>query len=264
MIGTLKGPRAKVDRAKKHIAELQDTIGSLVFTHSANPEAILIEDDPNSPKRIYKVGRIPKVPEYIPAIIGDVIHNLRSALDLLLGQLILASGQEIAKEYFPIAWTRKKFESRCDTEIKGRVGKDPFDLICASEAYRGGQGDALWRVHALDIEDKHRLLFVVGLGFHGVTPTFPAEWFPPEAVEALGSLSLLVVPEDSMVPLKEGDVLFIDNDRTEEKTEPKFALFVAFSELEIVHGESVVPTVLSLAESVEGTIKAFAPFLSTT
>lgn len=39
-------------------------------------------------------------------------------------------------------------------------------------------------------------------------------------------MGLLLNPADKMVPLKEGDVLFIDNEPSVPKTEPKFALFV--------------------------------------
>lgn len=45
MDGSMRGPRAKIERAKKHVKELEVAIGALVFSHSANPDVILVEED---------------------------------------------------------------------------------------------------------------------------------------------------------------------------------------------------------------------------
>jgi len=256
--GNMRGPRAKIERAKKEINELEAKIGDLTFANSTHPQVILIEDDPQTAHRLYKLGDLPEIPDHIPALAGNVVHNLRASLDLLFGQLIVANGKEIGEDYFPIAYTRKNFKSRCEGEVKGRVGEDALKLIRATEAYRGGKGDAFWRVHRLDIEDKHRLLFVVGFGFRSFGVPMPTEHFSPEAVALFEGMGLFLMPEDRMVPLKKGDVIFVDQQPAVAKTEVKFRLDVAFNESQIVQGEPLLPTLVGFAEKVEGTVEAFA------
>ena len=236
--------------------------GDLTFAHSTHPHVILIEDDPETTQRVYKAGYIPELPDHFATITGDVVHNLRSSLDLLIGQLRLANGKSLGEGYFPISDTREKFKARCKAEVEGHVGKDAFKLVCATEAYRGGKGHALWQVHRLDIEDKHRLLFVVGFGYRSFRLPFPTSMFPPGAERVIEEMAPFVRPADRQVPLKQGNELFIDPDRTDPKTEPKLRLDVAFSESEIVQGEPILPTLLGLTEAVEGAVEDSPRFWS--
>jgi hypothetical protein len=45
MGGSMNGPRAKIERAKKHIHELETAVGGLVFSKSTHPDVIVTEDD---------------------------------------------------------------------------------------------------------------------------------------------------------------------------------------------------------------------------
>jgi hypothetical protein len=156
MTGSLRGPRAKVERAKQHINDLETTLGGTFATvsHDTHPDLILREVDPETQKAFYKLGHELEVPDAISTIAGDVVHNLRSAFDLLLRQLFVANGQKPGEDYFPTAGSRERFVARCKGEIHRNVGQDAFDLIKATEAYPGGNGDTIWRIHQLDIEDK--------------------------------------------------------------------------------------------------------------
>jgi hypothetical protein len=107
------------------------------------------------------------------------------------------------------------------------------------------RGDALWRLHRLDIEDKHRLLFVIGLSFRSIgLPLAPDIFFGPTG---------------ALAPLEQGDVLFTGLPSPEPKNEPQFRMDVAFAESEIVEGEPLIPTLLFFAEAVEQSIESFAP-----
>jgi len=114
----MRGPRAKVERAKKHVGELQATLSGLVYSHTNNPDEIVTEDEPQTGNRLYKIGEIPKIPDEIATIAGDTVHNLRASLDLLFGQLVVANGETVGEDYFPISNTRQKFVTRCKSQIK--------------------------------------------------------------------------------------------------------------------------------------------------
>jgi len=257
--GSMRGPRAKVERAKKHVGELQATLSGLVYSHTNNPDEIVTEDEPQTGNRLYKIGEIPKIPDEIATIAGDTVHNLRASLDLLFGQLVVANGEQVGEDYLPISNTRQKFVTRCKSQIKPRIGEDAFKLICTTEAYRGGKGDALWRVHRLDIEDKHRLLFVVAYDFYSFSPMIPTGVFPDEAMEAFESMGIFLNPARPRARLEEGYVLLTDADTSTQKTDPQFRLDVSFAESEVVQGKPLLPSLVELIQAVEGTVEAFAP-----
>jgi hypothetical protein len=94
MSGSMRGPRGKIKRAKKHITEYEAALGDLTFSNSTHPQVIVTDDDLEPGKKAYKIASIPCVLDDTEAIAGDAIHNLRVSLDLLFGQLILANGKK--------------------------------------------------------------------------------------------------------------------------------------------------------------------------
>jgi hypothetical protein len=269
MAGSLEGPRDKIERAKKHVSELEVAVSGLVFSHTTHPHVILTENDPKSDNVLYKIATVPKVPGEIAAIAGDAIHNLRAPLDLLMTQLVERAGRMPKNRrtpYFPIGDDRKGFEARCDAKVEALVGKDALDCIRAAEPYRGGKGEAAWYLHDLDIEDKHRVKYGLGFNLSALTLPFPKVQFddvdPKESAvfnEMTGKLMDTVFwrPGDGMFPLKDGDVLF--SGPAEPTNDPKFRFDVAFAEPQIVHADPVLPALTQYGQAVEGLVESFAP-----
>jgi hypothetical protein len=93
------------------------------------------------------------LPEDIPLIIGDAIHNLRTAIDFAYGEVVGGS-----KARFPIRDKEKKFTKAIeDGEIDKLFPKLARLLRNKIKPYPTGDG-ALWALHDLDIADKHKLL----------------------------------------------------------------------------------------------------------
>jgi hypothetical protein len=150
------GLLAKLERADKHIFDLTELRDDW---KEGEEDRIGIEDDPNTRDRIYKVINIPPIPEDIPLITGDAVHNIRSALDHLAHALMVLSKRSpgpFDRVQFPIAVNSKKFET-VKTRIKG-ARPEAIKAIEGIEPYGGGAGEILWHLHSLDIIDKHRLL----------------------------------------------------------------------------------------------------------
>jgi len=103
------------------------------------------------------------VPSKVSVIFGDVVHNLRSALDDLAWQLSLACGGEPNRSTaFPVF---DEIPADLGAEIARRVpsaSAEIVDTIRGLEPYRGGKGTKVWQIHQLNIIDKHRLLVKVG------------------------------------------------------------------------------------------------------
>src|SRR2546425_13371311 len=103
--------RAKVARANKHIQELD---AALVAFFKTNPYVVQGKHDPDTGRPVYKMTKVDPVSVAVPVIAGDVLQNLRSALDYLAYQLVsvgTGSSGPFDYVYFPIAASAAKYES---------------------------------------------------------------------------------------------------------------------------------------------------------
>jgi len=269
MAGSMRGPRSKIERAKKHIREFELAVSGLVFANTTHPHVIVTESDPESGNVLHKIAQVPCVPDEIAAIAGDAIHNLRSSLDLLMSQLVERAGNMPSDRWtpsFPFGNDWESFVARCDSKVKALIGKDALDRLLASEAYRGGKGEAAWYLHHLDIEDKHRVVYELGFNLASQTLAFPRiepqELGPKRTAEfnrAIGEMmeGLFWRPTDRIFPLEVGDVLF--SGPPEPTNDPKFRLDVAFAEPEIVEAEPVLPALTQYGQATEALVESFAP-----
>jgi hypothetical protein len=92
---------AKVDRAKEHLRDLQRELRSFF---ASDPYVVATKVAPETRRLIYYVADVADPPVKLSMIVGDAIHNLRSALDhLAYGLVVLGSGEEPSTHiYFPI------------------------------------------------------------------------------------------------------------------------------------------------------------------
>ena len=159
MIPLFNGAKLKVKRADQHISELQQFISEFLKTDFCR---IFIEVDPNDGNQILKFQSIRDMPHELPLVIGDVIHNLRSALDLMTCEIVTMAGESVDRNIeFLVRDDRDKLITAInDRKIKA-APKSIIDLIVDTiKPYKGGN-DALCALHDLDILDKHKLLIPV-------------------------------------------------------------------------------------------------------
>jgi hypothetical protein len=84
---SLDGMRVKLARARRHVDELKAILGSV-----ADDAVASINGQPSgtNPSVLeYRVMRVPPLDPVASAVVGDIVHNLRSALDHLAWQLVL-------------------------------------------------------------------------------------------------------------------------------------------------------------------------------
>lgn len=94
---------AKVEHAKARFAEFDRQLDE--FSKS-EPYSVEARDDGKISRRTWVVTRVEPVPHGLRLAAGDVISNLRSALDHVAYQLVIQSGggqKPTRKVYFPIA-----------------------------------------------------------------------------------------------------------------------------------------------------------------
>jgi hypothetical protein len=153
-----EGSRLKVERAKKHITDLHS---ALIVFQKGDFYRIWVDEDLETGLHHLKLSTIRQPPIEIALMIGDAVHNLRTALDLLTSEVIwerLKIRTKTSRDNFPI---RKLADQVAGTIKSGLIQQaDPSvgDLILNTiKPYEGGN-DGLVALHNLDLVDKHRLL----------------------------------------------------------------------------------------------------------
>jgi hypothetical protein len=265
----LIGIRAKLERTKKHVADLDDAIRTFL---ASNPYKVATKHDPKTRKLIYYVSHVEEVPVgIIPQIAADAIGNMVSILDHLAYGLFLkdtgGTGGPGRHVYFPIganATNATDYKTSRERKVKG-MAQATIDALDDLEPYQGGKGHQLWVLNELNNLTKHRDLIAVGsrfrsmdLGAH-VMATFRKAF--GEKIPGIPDMPVFFRPADPLCPLKVGDELFIDAIDAEVNEKMKFAFDVAINEPHIIQAAPLIETVHHLADLVDGIITQFVPFL---
>ena len=75
---SLSRAQARIERAKQHFTEFEEARQRF---NKANRDFIVCKEDTNTGRRVYRPTREPIIHIIYPIIAGDVLQNLRSALD---------------------------------------------------------------------------------------------------------------------------------------------------------------------------------------
>ena len=145
------GSLTKLERATKFIDELETLLNDY-----NNDEPYLAKlDYANNPPSV--VIEWKGIGYEAMAVLGDAVHNLRAALDLLASELARINGKGDRNVYFPFAATVADFPIAITKRNFDKAGPDAVALLYTFAPYRGGN-ELLRAVHDLDIEDKHTTL----------------------------------------------------------------------------------------------------------
>jgi hypothetical protein len=260
----LTGIRAKIERTKKHITDLEDAVRSFL---QSGPYRVGVKHDPNTRKLIYYVAHVEDVPTDITQIAGDAFGSMVSILDHLAFRLYLKSipeglGRHI---YFPIARSAKttaEYEAACKGKVQGIEPKTVIPDLLSIEAYQGGKGHQLWVLNELNNLSKHRDLIAVGSRFRSIDLGAHAMAHLEKIIgQAHPKVSAFFTASPVLCPLNVGDDLFIDAPDAEPNPKMQFAFDVAINEPQIIQAEPLIEMVHQLAGAVEAIVNQFAKYL---
>jgi hypothetical protein len=253
----------KVNRAKQLIDELQAKVTAYF---AANPYKIGTKKDPVSGRLVYYVQDIKDLPVEIKTVTGDVIQNLRSALDHLAYSLFIKAGgapTDARHIYFPIVESEIKFkEANTQKKIAGQ-SQAAINAIIAVRPYREGN-IKLWQLHELNNLDKHRLLITAGSSFGSMDIASHALGLLSEGIPGMENISmppLFIKPADNLFPLKQGDELFIDGPEATLNPKISFNIQLVLNEPGIAEGQALMPFLREITDEVEITLNAFKSLL---
>lgn len=82
------GVHLKFQRAREHVAELERRVGEFL---DSMPFEVYEEEEQETGDLLYRVRVHRQPPPELSVVIGDLVHNCRTALDHLAWQLVLAT-----------------------------------------------------------------------------------------------------------------------------------------------------------------------------
>jgi len=163
-MASLDPVRQKLFRAVEHFKELDHAFQKYFQT---NPAKVVSQPESTSDRYFGKVEAKGPIPARLPLIVGDCLQNLRSSLDYLVWELVLAAQHIPGKDHmFPICSTANAFKSQLGRGRLDGVPKDAASQIESLQPYRLGQDfdkDMLWVLDDFCNINKHRRVLLTVL-----------------------------------------------------------------------------------------------------
>jgi hypothetical protein len=165
-------PVAKVERAKTQINDLDVAIKA--FFAVAGYE-IVSECYPEADEEVWSFQLKRKLPHDLSVRTGEILHNLRSALDQMLGEIVVRISKRTESGVeFPFGLNFGEFETALGKQKK--LPTDAIQMIRNLQPYNGGD-PLLWLLHSANRRDKHRMgLVPVNLRTGGKT-SYLSVWY---------------------------------------------------------------------------------------
>ena len=232
--------RVKIDRANELIGDL---VPEVVAFLKSNTE--VVGEDESCGDRIFRFvtkGQLP--PLRFGAIAGDIVHNLRSSLDLLWRQVNTPGlSADTRSEEFPIRRGVSAFARRVAKAKPGRE-KAAMDLLQQIKGNERGNHNLLL-LEELNDAEKHRILLPV---YGAVTVTSRKE-SPTPGVPIFRSKIQIY----GDYPLKDGAIVHRIGraERGKVDMDPEFDPRITFGDPPSARGEFLLETLTSLVGTVE-------------
>lgn len=250
-MNSFESARIKLDRAKQIGTELDTSVDN--YIKSVPTE---LETEANLRTRIgtTKVRIKKPVPPMIGAIVGDILHNLRSALDTLIYDVSRNhSDFQPNSTSFPIYGNRSGFERKAFTNGL-RFSPQSIQLLVQDlQPWKEGH-PWLWLLHMANIEDKHRLLTPVASIVKNIDIGLSIKH--PSSDEMIKLPQIFLKPADKS-QLRDGDPIWtapLDLSEEISKSEPVFRFELCFDETAhlggLTLGETLGPIWLSVEEII--------------
>ena len=234
----------KIERADQHIRDLQAAFEAFSQSHR---HTVHVHGNVKGPI-YFEIVFDAALPPTLALILGDAIHNLRTALDHATWELLGMDGAKRKRQLqLPSGQNRVDFEAFC----KGIETPDQstIDFLIELAVYPEGEGKMLYWLCKLDNAEKHRI----------ITPVAQAA-----SVARIVFIDLATNKrwESTDITLHPGD-----DGRSYLKVKPglgidcnehfQTAASIFFGDVEGVPNEPVIPTLVHLRDAVADTLREF-------
>lgn len=234
--GYFNGASLKLKRARIHADELQKEIRGFL---DKSPYRIVVLNSNHG--KTLRVEQTIDIPNTIPLLLGDFVHNCRSSLDHLANDLVLANGGGISGLYFPTGVDKETYEVALTKGIK-KAGDKVIAKLGAAEIYREGKGAVIRGLHELDIADKHTMLI------------------PNVAMVTLTNIKMqgLTVGALKVNINKDGTNLILTDHDQEIEFDEAIDFDLEISDSECFRGQSLSKVIENIFENTHSLVKSFS------
>lgn len=238
----------KVEWADQHIGNIEELLGTI---HDARPNVLSAKDDPQGERGVQLRLDFSPILAHVRVMqmmVGDAVHNLRTALDHLAYNIVSAFEKPPKYLYFPIDAELNSLIAQPSFRVIQRLAPDIADLI-VSEIKPYGAGNPFVKLNQLDRADKHRLLLT-----HTITGKVHVYMSKndDEVPDAAANSFILNPAEPTRTPLP-GTKAAAHN-----KNYRGAAFDVCFDKGLPFENEPIVPTMHQLTQLVAGVISTLA------
>ena len=238
---------AKLGRAQHHFDTLETEINSFIQTKRYP----LVVDKPTDNLRIVRLDSAPEIPaEQWGLLVGDCIHNIRSALDYIAWRL---AGSDCAdtNTQFPIFITREGWRHRGVSRVR-RMKPEARALIERTQPFHSATPNhALLNViRILDDTDKHKLVTVVAAAPSSLRIDIPTTH--PEIVPTPKFFNLPVLSSNAVLATVE-----VPNAAENVEVEPNLTIDVVFGDSFFPPRTHVIESIRNMIVEVTFTVTAF-------
>jgi hypothetical protein len=251
---TFWGAIIKLQRAHHHIRDLHKAFAAFLKSN-ANSYTIYTHTDPNTREMSINVSLIKRIPDYVPLILSDAIHNLRTALDHATWELIgIDGGQQDKGLQFPAGASRGDYEGACKGIKTSR--QDTKDFFAGLAAYKGGAGNDIEGLRRLDNAEKHRIITPLG-GVARLGDVKVVDLDTGGVVSEMKDVAVRMGPRGVVTFMKISPGLSVEIDKNTKAT-----LDIFFDDsVEIFAREPIIPTLTHLLDVGSDTIAKFRAFV---
>ena len=250
----LVGIHAKLLRAEHQLKQITNEANRLCsdVQHGIVRE---VRADVDKQVWVYR-GETPNTPIRWSVIFGEILYNLRSALDHLVWQLVLANGQTPGRHSaFPITNHAQGWEKIKDNLLNG-VSSRHKSMIGYLQPYTGGINlpfdvSKLQFLDDLSNIEKHRYLIVAFIASMGPANDGILGIDPPELVDS--SLRVQFEGLARLGKIENGKEMLEFNNSRIEASSPTFKIALCFAHRELMY--SSAPNILvQCLRTVRGSI----------
>jgi hypothetical protein len=233
--------KLKTNRAYQHIYDLESCFDKFLGTEYY---PLVEQSDTDRGHKSLEFIKSRRIPNVIPLILGDAIHNARVALDLIISQVELTKTGIISRNsQFPFCETRDKLIATVKSGLIQQCSPTLADFIIdIVKSYRGGN-DFLFALHDLDILDKHRLIIPTIAMTKGVAMIEDHSGTVAESVAFSAAMDFRGTVMETNIP---------NNRKIKDYRSDTIDIY--FNEGLIVRGKPVTPTLHKFVEEVSGII----------
>lgn len=249
LLPEFEGVRLKIQRAKRHFGELERLL--VAYRVAARHRWNQHWEPHYEHMQAWWIVWGPPAPPELPTIVGDIAHNLRASLDVMICDLARKQGRGVSDLKFPFGEDASGWRTALGSPALKRIGPDALKAVSALGAYRNGPSSGLRALHDLDVLDKHRLVVPIFAGFWAAVPPEIKDMIPPERIK--GSLHV-ISEEDTFLIRKDWGLTALP-----KPTSGAIALFpYGLSQIAALAGRPVLETFNDAINNVEEVTETFA------